>query len=108
MYVAIVPNRTTRPAILLRESYRSCAAVLQPEPTGLAGQAVHGFRTKLADLAMLTCNTIKCGNAVDMTVLARPTKSEQRALNLLGVRLVSPGQSSAHADKQKVDTRGSR
>jgi Transposase DDE domain len=51
------------------------------------GQPVHSFRTLLADLATLTRNTVKCGNAPVMTLLARPTEIQQRAFDLLGVKL---------------------
>jgi len=50
------------------------------------GQPVHSFRTLLSDLATLTSNTVKCGKA-KFALLARPTEIQQRALNLLGVRL---------------------
>ena len=51
------------------------------------GQPVHSFRTVLADLATLTRNTVRCRNATDMVLLARPTEVQQRALDLLGVKL---------------------
>src|SRR5262245_5440131 len=51
------------------------------------GQPVHSFQTLLADLATLTRNTVRCGNAPEMTVLARPTEIQQRAFDLLSVKL---------------------
>jgi hypothetical protein len=51
------------------------------------GQPVHSFRTLLADLATLTRNTVRCGKAPEMTLLARPTEIPQRAFDLLGVKL---------------------
>src|SRR6516162_2038498 len=51
------------------------------------GQPVHSFRTLLADLATLTRNTVRCGRAPEITLLARPTEIQQRALDLLGVKL---------------------
>lgn len=51
------------------------------------GQPVHSFRTLLADLATLTRNTVKCGNAPEMALLARPTEIQQRAFDLLGIKL---------------------
>jgi hypothetical protein len=51
------------------------------------GQPVHSFRTLLADLATLTRNTVSCGKAPRMALLARPTEIQQRALDLLGVKL---------------------
>lgn len=50
------------------------------------GQPVHSFRTLLADLATLARNIVKCG-ASELALLTRPTKIQQRALDLLGVRL---------------------
>jgi len=50
------------------------------------GQPVHSFRTLLADLATLTRNTVKCGKA-RFALLATPTGIQQRALDLLGVKL---------------------
>jgi len=51
------------------------------------GQPVHSFRTLLTDLATLTRNTVKCGKAPEIALLARPTQIQQRALDLLGVKL---------------------
>jgi hypothetical protein len=51
------------------------------------GQPVHSFRTLLADLATLTRNIVRCGKAPEMALLARPTEIQQRALDLLGVKL---------------------
>jgi Transposase DDE domain len=51
------------------------------------GLPVHSFRTLLHDLATLTRNVVKCGNAPEMVLLARPTQTQQRALDLLGVKL---------------------
>jgi len=51
------------------------------------GQPVHSFRTLLADLATLTRNTVRCGKAPEMVLLARPTEIHQRAFDLLGIKL---------------------
>src|SRR5215813_9819768 len=51
------------------------------------GQPVHSFRTLLADLATLTRNVVRCGKAPKMALLARPTEIQQRALDLMGVKL---------------------
>ena len=51
------------------------------------GQPVHSFRTLLADLATLTRNTVRCGRGPAIALLARPTEIQQRALDLLGVKL---------------------
>jgi hypothetical protein len=51
------------------------------------GQPVHSFRTLLADLATLTRNTVRCGKAPEMVLFVRPTEIQQRAFDLLGVKL---------------------
>ncbi len=51
------------------------------------GLPVHSFRTLLADLATLTRNIVRCGKAPEMALLARPTEIQQRAFDLLGVKL---------------------
>jgi hypothetical protein len=51
------------------------------------GQPVHSFRTLLADLATLTRNAVRCAKGPEMALLARPTEIQQRALDLLGVKL---------------------
>jgi transposase len=51
------------------------------------GAPVHSFRTLLADLATLTRNTVRFGDALPITVLSRPTPVQQRAFDLLGVAL---------------------
>ena len=51
------------------------------------GLPVHSFRTLLTDLATLTRNIVKCGNAPEMALLARPTEIQQRVFDLLGIKL---------------------
>jgi Transposase DDE domain len=51
------------------------------------GHTVHSFRTLLADLATLTRNTVRGGKAPEMALLARATPIQQRALELLAVKL---------------------
>jgi hypothetical protein len=51
------------------------------------GLPVHSFRTLLDDLATLTRNTVTCGKAPEMALLARPTEIQQRAFDLLGTKL---------------------
>jgi Transposase DDE domain len=50
------------------------------------GQPVHSFATLLADLANLTRNTVRFGDALPVTVLSRPTTVQQRAFQLLGLK----------------------
>jgi hypothetical protein len=49
----------------------------QPEPPG--------FHTLLGDLATLTRNVIRLGRDHLTTILATPTATQRRALDLLGV-----------------------
>jgi len=51
------------------------------------GQPVHSFRTLLQDLATLTCNTVRFGDAPAVTMLAKPTPIQQEAFEKLGVQL---------------------
>jgi transposase len=51
------------------------------------GLPVHSFRTLLADLATLTRNTVRFGDALPMTMFVRPTPLQQRAFDLLAVAL---------------------
>jgi hypothetical protein len=51
------------------------------------GQPVHSFRTLLADLATLARNLVNFGKAGELTMFTRPTKIQQRALDLLGVKI---------------------
>ena len=64
---------------------------IQPAGRGGDGEAgpVHSFRTLLADLATLTRNTVCFGGQATLTVLATPTSSQRRALDLLGVELAA-------------------
>jgi hypothetical protein len=50
------------------------------------GQPVHSFATLLSDLANLTRNTIRFGDALPVTVLSRPTTVQQRAFQLLSLK----------------------
>jgi transposase len=53
------------------------------------GQPVHSFATLLADLANLTRNTVRFDDALPVTVLSRPTPVQQRAFQLLGLKLAA-------------------
>jgi hypothetical protein len=61
-----------------------CKATTKRTPDG---QPVHSFRTLLADLATLARNVVNFGKAGELTMLTRPTKIQQRALDLLGVKI---------------------
>jgi hypothetical protein len=102
-YVAWHMRRTLAP-LLFEDHDRKAAAASRTSPVAAArvspaarakartrktedGETVHSFRTLLADLATLTRNTVRFGNALPMTVLSRPTTLQQRAFDLLGVAL---------------------
>jgi Transposase DDE domain len=53
------------------------------------GQPIHSFRTLLQDLANLTRNSVRFGDARPTTILARPTPTQTRAFNLLGVKIAT-------------------
>ena len=53
------------------------------------GQPVHSFRTLLQDLANLTRNTVRFGDAHPTTILARPTPSQTRAFELLNLKIAA-------------------
>lgn len=49
------------------------------------GQPAHSFRTLLADLATLTRNTVRLGEAPPITMLARPTPLQDDVFHRLGL-----------------------
>ena len=51
------------------------------------GRPVHSFRTLLQDLATLTRNTVRFGDAPPVTMLAKPTAIQQEAFERLGLPL---------------------
>jgi hypothetical protein len=51
------------------------------------GLPVHSFRSLLADLATLTRNTVRLGDAPPLTLLARPTPLQQDVFHRLGLAL---------------------
>ena len=53
------------------------------------GLPVHSFRSLLAALATLTRNTVGYGKKQCMTILAKPTPTQKRALKLLDIKLVA-------------------
>ena len=102
-YVAWHMRRKLAP-LLFEDHDRQAAAAARASPVAVAevspaarakararktedGEPVHSFRTLLADLATLTRNTVRFGDALPMTVLSRPTPIQQRAFDLLGVAL---------------------
>jgi transposase len=53
------------------------------------GQPVHSFRTLLHDLANLTRNSVRFGDARPTTILSRPTPTQTRAFDLLGLKIAA-------------------
>jgi transposase len=53
------------------------------------GQPVHSFRTLLQDLANLTRNSVRFGDARPTTILSRPTQTQNRAFDLLGLKIAA-------------------
>jgi len=53
------------------------------------GQPVHSFRTLMQDLANLTRNTVRFGDARPTTILSRPTPTQTRAFDLLGLKIAA-------------------
>jgi hypothetical protein len=64
----------------------AAAAKAQSKRTA-AGQPVHSWRTLLADLATLTHNTVRLGEAPPITMLARPTPLQADVFHRLGLAL---------------------
>jgi transposase len=53
------------------------------------GQPVHSFRTLLLDLANLTRNSVRFGDARPTTILSRPTPTQTRAFSLLALKIAA-------------------
>ena len=102
-YVAWHMRRKLAP-LLFEDHDRKASAAARPSPVAAAevspaarakarthttddGAPVHSFRTLLANLATLTRNTVRCGDALPMTVLSRPTPPQRRAFDHLGVAI---------------------
>ena len=67
-----------------RKAARKCTDPADGEPL-----PVHSFHTLLADLATLTRNLVRLGPDRLTTILATPTRSQRRSLDLLGVALAA-------------------
>jgi hypothetical protein len=61
------------------------AARKRTEPAAGEPLPVHSFHTLLGDLATLTRNVVRLGRDHLTAVLATPTRTQHRALDLLGV-----------------------
>ena len=76
----------------------SPVAAAKPSPAAAAkaagkrtrdGRPVHSFRTLLQDLATLTRNTVRLGDGLPATMLARPTPLQQDAFDRLGIAIAA-------------------
>jgi transposase len=92
--------------MLFKDDNPAAAAAQRPSPVAKAkvspaarrraarkrtedGQPVHSFRTLLQDLANLTRNSLRFGDAHPTTILARPTPSQTRAFELLNLNIAA-------------------
>jgi hypothetical protein len=71
------------------EAARKKACTRLSDPAHGEVLPVHSFRTLLADLATLTKNTVCFGATSELTVLAKPTAVQHRALGLLGADMAA-------------------
>jgi transposase len=71
------------------EAARKKACTRLSDPARGERLPVHSLRTLLADLGTLTKNTVCFGGKSELTVLAKPTPVQHRALGLLGAELVA-------------------
>ena len=71
------------------EKARKKACARMSDPAHGEVLPVHSFRTLLADLGTLTKNTVCFGGKSELTVLAKPTPVQLRALGLLGAELAA-------------------
>ena len=90
--------------LLFEDHDRAAAAMARPSPVAAArvspaaaakaakrrtaeGQPVHSWRSVLQDLATLTRNTVRLGDAPPLTLLTRPTPLHQDTFHKLGLAL---------------------
>ena len=90
--------------LLFEDHDRAAAAAARPSPVAAArvspaaaakaasrrtadGQPVHSWRSLLPDLATLTRNTVRLGDAPPITMLTRPTPLQQDVFHRLGLAL---------------------
>lgn len=103
-YYVIWHMRRALAALLFDDHDRQAAVAARPSPVAAAkvstaaaakattkrtadGRPVHSFRTLLQDLATLTRNTVRFGDALPATVLARPTPLQQTVFDHLGLAI---------------------
>jgi transposase len=77
-------SRTSPVAKAQRSPAAQCKATTKRT---VDGQPVHSFRTLLTDLATLARNVVSFGKAGELTVFTKPTKIQQTAFDLLGLKI---------------------
>src|SRR2546425_8432495 len=118
MYVATVPNRSSPPAILLREGYRegrtvktrtlanlsdwpaerieALKRVLRGDNAGLAGPAFEIVRTRPHGHVAAVLGTLR-GLGLDTAIAARRSVERDRVVALLVARVLAPSSKLATA-----------
>jgi len=103
-YYLIWHMRRTWAELWFDDHDRAAAAALRPSPVAAAkvspaaqskaaskrtaeGRPVHSFRTLLHDLATLTRNLVRFGDAPPVVMLARPTTLQQHAFDRLAIAI---------------------
>jgi len=76
---------TARPSPVAAAKVSTAAAAKAATKRTSDGNPVHSFKTLLQDLATLTRNSVRFGDALPAIVLARPTQIQQRAFDCLGI-----------------------
>ena len=76
-----------RESVVLPAQRSPAALAKETRGTTADGLPVHSFRSLLADLATLTCNTVEIPleGGRELTIYARPTAVQQKAFALLGI-----------------------
>src|SRR6202165_2564202 len=74
---------TARPSPVAAAKVSTAAAAKAATKRTSDGSPVHSFKTLLQDLATLTRNSVRFGDALPAIVLARPTQIQQRAFDCL-------------------------
>ena len=76
---------TARPSPVAAARVSPAAAAKAASRRTAEGQPVHSWRSLLQDLATLTRNTVRLGEAPPITMLTRPTPVQQHVFNRLGL-----------------------
>jgi hypothetical protein len=76
---------TARPSPVAAAKVSTAAATKAATKRTSDGSPVHSFKTLLQDLATLTRNSVRFGDALPAIVLARPTQIQQRAFDCLAI-----------------------